>query len=135
MGDVCRICHCEAEVEAPLISPCVCAGSLKYVHQACLQQWIKSADTKSCEVCKHDFQMTTHIKPFRKVSTQVSPLCRYIIMIPYPGAYTLSSGQRYNIPLFASKVILKYVVTQCKTWLAITLTPHLYLYLTGNALQ
>lgn len=65
--DVCRICHCEAEIGAPLISPCVCSGSLKYVHQACLQQWIKSADTKSCELCKYDYQMTTKIKPFRKV--------------------------------------------------------------------
>lgn len=66
LGDVCRICHCESEPGAPLISPCVCAGSLKYVHQQCLQQWIKSADTKSCELCKFDFEMTTRIKPFRK---------------------------------------------------------------------
>ena len=65
--DVCRICHCESEPDAPLISPCVCSGSLKYVHQACLQQWIKSADTKSCELCKYDYSMTTKIKPFRKV--------------------------------------------------------------------
>ena len=65
--EACRICHCEAEPGAPLISPCVCSGSLKYVHQACLQQWIKSADTKSCELCKYDFEMTTRIKPFRKV--------------------------------------------------------------------
>lgn len=49
-----------------MISPCVCSGSLKFVHQSCLQQWIKSADTKSCELCKYDFQMTTKIKPFRK---------------------------------------------------------------------
>ena len=67
-GDVCRICHCESEHGIPLISPCVCAGSLKYVHQACLQQWIKSANTKSCELCKYNFQMTSKIKPFRKVS-------------------------------------------------------------------
>lgn len=65
--DVCRICHCESEPGAPLISPCICSGSLKWVHQACLQQWIKSADTKSCELCKFDFSMTTKIKPFRKV--------------------------------------------------------------------
>ena len=72
-GDVCRICHCESEPGMPLISPCVCAGSLKYVHQACLQQWIKSADTKSCELCKYNFQMTTRIKPFRKVRLLLKP--------------------------------------------------------------
>ena len=27
-----RICHCEAEFEAPLVAPCCCAGSLKYVN-------------------------------------------------------------------------------------------------------
>ncbi|XP_064636819.1 E3 ubiquitin-protein ligase MARCHF8-like isoform X2 [Lineus longissimus] len=64
--DICRICHCEAEPDLPLISPCMCAGSLKYVHQACLQQWIKSADTKSCELCKYGFMMKTKVKPFRK---------------------------------------------------------------------
>lgn len=67
--DVCRICHCEAEPgSAPLISPCACSGTLRYVHQSCLQQWIKSANTKSCELCKLNFQMTTTVKPFRKVS-------------------------------------------------------------------
>jgi len=66
--DVCRICHCEAEPgSAPLISPCACSGTLRYVHQSCLQQWIKSANTKSCELCKLNFQMTTTVKPFRKV--------------------------------------------------------------------
>jgi len=66
--DVCRICHCESEPgSAPLISPCACAGTLRYVHQSCLQQWIKSANTKSCELCKLNFQMTTTVKPFRKV--------------------------------------------------------------------
>lgn len=66
-GDMCRICHCEADAENPLISPCYCAGSLRFVHQACLQQWIKSSDTRCCELCKFNFIMHTKIKPFRKV--------------------------------------------------------------------
>lgn len=65
-GDMCRICHCEADAENPLISPCYCAGSLRFVHQACLQQWIKSSDTRCCELCKFNFIMHTKIKPFRK---------------------------------------------------------------------
>lgn len=65
--DICRICHCEGDMQLPLISPCFCAGSLKYVHQACLQQWIKSSDTKCCELCKFEFIMNTKVKPFTKV--------------------------------------------------------------------
>ena len=68
---VCRICHCESETGAPLISPCLCSGSMKYVHQACLQKWIKSADTKSCELCQFDFHMTTRVKPFRNVGLKI----------------------------------------------------------------
>lgn len=64
--DICRICHCEGDTDAPLISPCVCSGSLQWVHQACLQKWIKSADTKSCELCKFEFIMTTKVKPFQQ---------------------------------------------------------------------
>uniref|UniRef100_A0A8C7JYX8 RING-type E3 ubiquitin transferase n=1 Tax=Oncorhynchus kisutch TaxID=8019 RepID=A0A8C7JYX8_ONCKI len=65
-GDCCRICHCEGDDESPLITPCHCTGSLRFVHQACLQQWIKSSDTRCCELCKYQFIMQTKLKPLRK---------------------------------------------------------------------
>ena len=65
--EICRICHCEAEPDQPLISPCLCAGSLQYVHQSCLQRWIKSSDTKKCELCKYEFRMESKMKPITKV--------------------------------------------------------------------
>ncbi|XP_073806632.1 E3 ubiquitin-protein ligase MARCHF1 isoform X6 [Danio rerio] len=64
--DICRICHCEGDEECPLITPCHCTGSLRFVHQGCLHQWIKSSDTRCCELCKYDFIMETHLKPLRK---------------------------------------------------------------------
>uniref|UniRef100_A0A6I8PMG6 E3 ubiquitin-protein ligase MARCHF8 n=1 Tax=Xenopus tropicalis TaxID=8364 RepID=A0A6I8PMG6_XENTR len=64
--DICRICHCEGDDESPLITPCHCTGSLHFVHQACLQQWIKSSDTRCCELCKFEFIMETKLKPLRK---------------------------------------------------------------------
>ncbi|XP_044298792.1 uncharacterized protein LOC123029671 [Varanus komodoensis] len=65
-GDACRICHCEGDEESPLIAPCRCTGSLNFVHQACLQHWIKSSDTRCCELCKYEFVMETKLKPWRK---------------------------------------------------------------------
>lgn len=62
-SDICRICHCEADCGNPLLSPCYCAGSLKYVHQSCLQQWLAASDTRSCELCKFNFILHTKIKP------------------------------------------------------------------------
>ncbi|XP_043554884.1 E3 ubiquitin-protein ligase MARCHF1 isoform X6 [Chiloscyllium plagiosum] len=64
--DICRICHCEGDDDSPLITPCRCTGTLRFVHQACLHQWIKSSDTRCCELCKYDFIMETKLKPLRK---------------------------------------------------------------------
>ncbi|XP_015436300.1 PREDICTED: E3 ubiquitin-protein ligase MARCH8-like [Dufourea novaeangliae] len=62
--DICRICHCEGEEGAPLLAPCYCSGSLRYVHQTCLQEWIKTSDTRACELCKFTFIMHAKTKPF-----------------------------------------------------------------------
>lgn len=65
-GDICRICHCESDPQNPLLTPCYCSGSLKYVHQTCLQQWLTASETNSCELCKFPFIMHTKIKPFNE---------------------------------------------------------------------
>ena len=37
----CRICYLEEEIETnPLIQPCLCSGSLRYIHLECLRHWI-----------------------------------------------------------------------------------------------
>ncbi|KAI9525508.1 hypothetical protein NQZ68_006056 [Dissostichus eleginoides] len=61
--EVCRICHCEGDDECALITPCRCTGSLSFVHQFCLNQWIRSSDTRCCELCKFDFVMEMTLKP------------------------------------------------------------------------
>ncbi len=36
----CRICFCtESDHVNPLISPCKCSGTMKYIHLLCLKQW------------------------------------------------------------------------------------------------
>lgn len=62
---MCRICHCEETNEEHLLSPCFCSGTLRYVHQSCLQQWLKSNAIKSCELCKYDFIMSYETRPFK----------------------------------------------------------------------
>ena len=43
---ICRICYQEDDEEKnPLIQPCLCSGSLKYIHLNCLKQWI---GTRNC---------------------------------------------------------------------------------------
>ncbi|KAK3090299.1 hypothetical protein FSP39_010744 [Pinctada imbricata] len=78
--DACRICQCdvcEIDQNSPLISPCLCDGSMKFVHQACLQKWIKSSDKTVCELCKYEYKMTSKSKPFCKwEKLQMTPIER-----------------------------------------------------------
>ncbi|KAH9363720.1 hypothetical protein HPB48_020454 [Haemaphysalis longicornis] len=38
------------------------AGSLRDVHQACLQRWVESPDTRRCELCKFSFIVRAEVK-------------------------------------------------------------------------
>ncbi|XP_037950577.1 E3 ubiquitin-protein ligase MARCHF8-like isoform X2 [Teleopsis dalmanni] len=48
---VCRICH-TAENTDKLVSPCLCKGSLTYVHIYCLERWISTSRSTTCELCQ-----------------------------------------------------------------------------------
>ena len=37
----------------PLFHPCVCSGSIRYVHQECLLEWLRVSKKDYCELCKH----------------------------------------------------------------------------------
>ncbi|EHA8586342.1 putative E3 ubiquitin ligase SUD1 [Cocos nucifera] len=57
-GDVCRICRNPGDAENPLRYPCACSGSIKFVHQDCLLQWLNHSNARQCEVCKHTFSFS-----------------------------------------------------------------------------
>ena len=44
-NNICRICYIEEEENNPLVQPCICDGSLKFIHLLCLKKWI---NTHSC---------------------------------------------------------------------------------------
>lgn len=49
-GDVCRICRNPGDADNPLRYPCACSGSIKFVHQDCLLQWLNHSNARQCEV-------------------------------------------------------------------------------------
>ncbi len=66
-SEACRICLGDEENKTnPLISPCMCAGTMKTIHVDCLKQWLNSKRTQriahnistycwkqiECELCK-----------------------------------------------------------------------------------
>ncbi|KAK0639951.1 hypothetical protein B0T16DRAFT_423977 [Cercophora newfieldiana] len=61
--DTCRICRGEGTREEPLFFPCKCSGSIKYVHQDCLMEWLSHSQKKHCELCKTPFRFTKLYAP------------------------------------------------------------------------
>ncbi|ODH46265.1 hypothetical protein GX48_07637 [Paracoccidioides brasiliensis] len=61
--DTCRICRGEGTEEEQLFYPCKCSGSIKFVHQDCLMQWLSHSQKKYCELCKTQFRFTKLYDP------------------------------------------------------------------------
>jgi len=60
----CRICYEEtSSKDNPLIRPCKCSGSMKFIHKLCLQKWRmlspQSEHVHKCSVCKQEYRITT----------------------------------------------------------------------------
>ena len=62
-ADTCRICRGEGSKEEPLFYPCKCSGSIKFVHQNCLMEWLSHSQKKHCELCKTPFRFTKLYHP------------------------------------------------------------------------
>ncbi|KAI0642432.1 hypothetical protein C8Q79DRAFT_917921 [Trametes meyenii] len=56
--DTCRICSAPAEPDQPLFHPCKCSGTIRYIHQDCLTEWLQHSKKKTCDVCKHPYSFT-----------------------------------------------------------------------------
>ncbi|USP77693.1 ERAD-associated E3 ubiquitin-protein ligase doa10 [Curvularia clavata] len=62
-ADTCRICRGEGTADEPLFFPCKCSGSIRYVHQECLMEWLSHTQKKHCELCKTSFRFTKLYHP------------------------------------------------------------------------
>ena len=90
---ICRICYLEEEnIESnPLIRPCKCSGSMKYIHYECLLHWLKTSlimnkrafvdngyfdiyklDLIECELCKN------HLLNYIKHNNKIYSLIDYL---------------------------------------------------------
>jgi len=61
--DICRVCRCEGSPDRPLFHPCICTGSIKFIHQECLLQWLRYSKKEFCELCNHRFSFTPIYSP------------------------------------------------------------------------
>ncbi|KAJ1776346.1 hypothetical protein LPJ54_003134, partial [Coemansia sp. RSA 1824] len=59
----CRVCRGEGTTEEPLFFPCRCSGSIKYVHQSCLEEWLAHSNKKYCELCGYEYAFSPLYDP------------------------------------------------------------------------
>lgn len=81
-NDICRVCRSSATADEPLFHPCKCSGSMKFVHQSCLEEWLQHSGKSDCDICKQQFifspiydnNSSKTISPLLIVSVTISSL-------------------------------------------------------------
>ncbi len=70
---ICRICFdVEESSENKLLHPCLCKGTQKWIHDACLRKWyFMGEENKSCSVCKYEIEIR-HGKAYQFVPHDLS---------------------------------------------------------------
>jgi hypothetical protein len=78
----CKICLSEEDADNPMISPCSCTGSMKYIHVSCLKEWLEGKKHMKetpyvnsyiwkgleCEICKSPYEDMITLKDGKEVS-------------------------------------------------------------------
>lgn len=95
--DTCRICRGESSKEEPLFYPCKCSGSIKFVHQSCLMEWLSHSQKKHCELCKTPFRFTKLYHPNMPNSV---PLPIFLRQAAVHSWRTLLAWSRFHLVLF-----------------------------------
>ena len=95
--DTCRICRGEGSVEEPLFYPCKCSGSIKFVHQSCLMEWLSHSQKKYCELCKTMFRFT---KLYHPQMPETVPLPVFLRQAMVHTLKSLMTWTRWQLVIF-----------------------------------
>ena len=82
---LCRVCHCEAEEDRPLFYPCNCSGSIKFIHEDCLVEWLRVSKKETCELCGQQFKFNKVYAPNAPAALSTYELLKEV----FPNAWTL----------------------------------------------
>ena len=86
--DTCRICRGEGTKEEPLFYPCKCSGSIKFVHQNCLMEWLSHSQKKHCELCKTPFTFTKLYHPHMPQTLPTPVFLRQVLIHSFRSLLT-----------------------------------------------
>lgn len=115
----CRICY-ESDFPQNLISPCKCSGSIEYVHQRCLQEWIENAYLlqfkKNCNMCNCKYNikdiskkdiLSNKMKAFEKKVTE-----SYTIFLENQALIFILSNILFMFDYFSNCYYIYRIITQ-----------------------
>uniref|UniRef100_A0A915AAP3 RING-type E3 ubiquitin transferase n=1 Tax=Parascaris univalens TaxID=6257 RepID=A0A915AAP3_PARUN len=114
--DICRVCRSAGD--SALYYPCLCTGSIKYVHQDCLLEWLKYSKKEVCELCNHKYSFQPIYRPdmpstlpfteiIRGVLVDVGRVLRAwaiytLVLVAWLGIVPLTACRVYRIVFTAS---------------------------------
>ncbi|VIO95998.1 LP04173p, putative [Brugia malayi] len=76
--DICRVCRSAGD--SALYYPCLCTGSIKYVHQDCLLEWLKYSKKEVCELCSHKYSFQPIYRSDMPQTLPLSEIIRGILL-------------------------------------------------------
>ena len=104
---ICRICF--LSVNSDKYSPCLCAGSMKYVHRKCLKEWLQINRSRNCNICYKKYTGLTIVYRYPTVykwlikdfATIKQIICALLIII---GSFALYSKRTLEFYLNEFKI-------------------------------
>jgi hypothetical protein len=119
--------------DGQMISPCLCKGSIGYVHNRCLQDWIysKSQSKPCCEICKIPFKIIWNLDNKQEKLIQDIAKNMFYISVILIVCYIFLGSIIYCLGVV--------IVQEQNILLTITsnglITTHLYLYVLNIIIQ
>ncbi|KAK4401672.1 putative E3 ubiquitin ligase SUD1, partial [Sesamum angolense] len=104
--DVCRICRNPGDADNPLRYPCACSGSIKFVHQDCLLQWLNHSNARQCEVCKHPFSFSP---VYAENAPARLPFQEFVVGIALKACHVLQFFLRLSFVLSVWLLIIPFI--------------------------
>ncbi|RUS73541.1 hypothetical protein EGW08_018699 [Elysia chlorotica] len=137
----CRICQ-DGELYEKLVSPCLCSGTVGFVHVSCLNTWLQITSRTSCELCGFPFPVMRRKAPISEylkhpranmdLPNLVCDLACLVILTPllFTSVYLSSTGTlRYESlghagSLCAVVTLLVALVLVYISWAALAVVYH-----------
>lgn len=137
----CRICQ-EDDTHEKLYSPCMCAGSVGFVHISCLEKWLRTNGRTQCELCSFSFpvekvmpsiwQYMRHPTQNMDFSSLISDTSCFLLLTPLLFASTyfcLVGASRYYDSgkyeaAFAVIMLMVSLLTIYGAWLTLAVMYH-----------